>query len=461
MSPPGQNEKKRRIDTLSEDSNAITMNLIKKEMDNKIEIECGATDQYGKSDKGPYIVIMKSSKENTKISDIKAGKILNELNMKGIINTSKVNNFSVKVTFNTYQQANELVKNEKINDFSINVYIPNNIITKKGIVNDVGSDISLKEIAQAIKSSCPILSVQRLTRRNNDFNALKEENENNKKYIETNKLIVFFRAQELPEKLTIFHALRKIEMFKPRVRYCFQCQSYGHTHTEKFPCRAKKVCERCTEEHDEKVNCNIRCKFCKKNHKSSSRDCEYFAHEERVQLQAYYSNKSPAEVRKEIGVYTTNTYAILSTQDFPNLQQSESNENFIRDFKKTDERLQNTLKKPQEKKMSFDETLKNFGHDNSQNPSTSTSTNETDQERKLRRARLQEKLRTNKLENTRNEQTHDYSDKQRSKNNNKINSQENENDDDIQIDSEKNKMIVDNNKDEETKNLTPPKEAPK
>lgn len=399
--PPGQNEskkKKRKLDigtdTIEE---TMTMNKIKTMEENKVDLVCDITDRYEIKDNGPFIVIMKSTTENTRLSDIKAGKILYESNVNGVLNTTKVNNFSVKVSMKSYKAANELMNNDKLKD--VKMYIPTNIITKKGVISDIATDISLKELAEAIHASCPILSVQRLTRRNPEFHKEKDESDNNKKFIPTNKLIILFRAQELPTKVSIFHALRKVEMFKPRVRFCFKCQSYGHTNTDKFPCRFTKVCEFCSSEHEDNKPCVTRCKFCRGNHKSSSRDCSFFEFEERVQLQAYYNNKTTAEVRKEIGVPVRNSYTMLSTQEeFPQVNEKSSELSSEMSsgknkfpFKRIDERIEQTLKKPKGKEMTFSQVLKTYGS-NKNEENFDSSENEDTTNKRVTRSQLQQSL---------------------------------------------------------------------
>jgi hypothetical protein len=53
----------------------------------------------------------------------------------------------------TTQDANNLLKNEKLKATDVKSYVLNNILTKTRAVNNVPVDISLKEIAQSITSA--------------------------------------------------------------------------------------------------------------------------------------------------------------------------------------------------------------------------------------------------------------------------------------------------------------------
>jgi hypothetical protein len=324
----------------------IELRAMEEVKDNFVKFTNNESDKYSKNDRGPFFVIIKHTKDNEKISDMKVGKILHEIQANGITKVEKVNLYSVKVTLKTPQDANNLLKNEKLKNKEVKSYIPNNILTKKGVVSDVPTDITIKEIAQSIKSNEKIISVQRMTRRNRNFKIEEEESTTNKKFIESNKIIVTFRAQTLPEKVEVFFTPRKVDIYRPRVKFCNNCQNYGHINSAKFPCRNQKCCAKCGLSHEESEKCEISCKFCKKNHQANSKDCEKFKLEERAQLEAMYSNRMIQEIKKDLqqqNYSSNNFYDILSTQQqFPDLEETEDTENsrqFMRKFSKRDERL--------------------------------------------------------------------------------------------------------------------------
>lgn len=410
-----QPEKKQKI---SENETINKRNMEVK--DNFVKFTGSGGEKYARNDKGPYFVITKSTKDNEKISDIKVGKVLHEISANGVIKVEKVNLYTTKITLKTAQDANNLITNEKLKTKEMKCYVPPNILTKKGVVSDIPTDILIEEIGQNIKSDTQIISVQRMTRRNKNFKFGDTETENNKKYIAANKVIVTFRAQILPENVSVFYTPRKVDIYRPRVKFCNKCQSYGHIDSEKFPCRNEKCCSICGVAHDEKETCEITCKFCKQQHRTNSRDCEKFRLEERAQIEEMYTNRMIQEVKRDLQqqMFTNNIYEILNTQqEYPELDETEDNENtrrFKSNFQKRDDRLTQRLRKTTTQRETYAKETQ---------PSTSHNiTKENEQENFQKR-----KLLTDRLKNaTKRTRLNDFVDSMIKNNKNKSEESQNE-----------------------------------
>ena len=72
-----------------------------------------------------------------------------------------------------------------------------------------------------------------MLKNNINSNTKEEESEKNKKLTTTEAVIIKFRSQKLPEKITIYNTERKINILKPRIKFCYNCQSFGHHQTIK------------------------------------------------------------------------------------------------------------------------------------------------------------------------------------------------------------------------------------
>lgn len=99
------------------------------------------------------------------------------------------------VTFCTPKAA--LLLNTKLKALEIKAFIPQRLLTHKGIIRHVGKDITteniiLEEIASLALNKVPILDAQRLNRR------VKEGNEI--KVIPTSSFQVTFRGRTLPPR---------------------------------------------------------------------------------------------------------------------------------------------------------------------------------------------------------------------------------------------------------------------
>lgn len=307
------------------------------QIDNNIVLLNEAKTEYSDRDTGPFFVLVKNKLQNERLTDIQAGKILVEAKVTGITKIEKVNNFTCKVTLISSKAANDLIKNTNIQQ-TLNTVIPSSVLYKKGIIHDVDTTTTTEDIAANITSTEEIHAIQRITIHNKNFITSQPESPNNQKYIASNKLIVTFRCQLLPNDVQIYHAPRKVKLFKPRVKYCAKCNSYGHINSTFSPCRNEQTCELCGLTHAAEDPCSKQCKFCKKPHKPSSRDCEKFLYEQRVQTQAYYSNKTTREVKQESS--SGSYYSLLQTQStFPSIEENErstqyGSSSFRRNFKR-------------------------------------------------------------------------------------------------------------------------------
>lgn len=333
---------------------------------------------YGKNDQGPFFVIVKHEENDKKMTDLQAGRIMVSLNIKGVKSVDRVNPYTAKVNFNNYHEANSLLMNANLKMKQIKAYVPTNILTKKGVIHDISLENTIADIKMNISCRSPIVDIQRMTQRNKHYEQSKPDSKENPRFIDTERIIVTFRAQELPQEVQIFYAKRKVDLYRPRVKFCNQCQSYGHVNTEKFPCKNQKACEKCGETHEnEEEKCSERCKFCKDKHRPSFWKCPKHSEEQKLETEAYYSNKSVKEVRAEKAAITNkfmgnaNPYELLSQfPDLPETEDSDKDEgknNFHRNFKKSDDRLTKLTQQKETTPKSFSNVLKN----SQQQPTTS------------------------------------------------------------------------------------------
>lgn len=114
----------------------------------------------------------------------------------------------------------------------------------------------------------------------------KMRDENKKLTDETRPLpiiLVTFKGQELPEKISIFKVVCKVELYVQRVIQCFQCLRFGHISDQ---CRNKQPrCKKCGGEHLYE-NCQeifITCVHCQGSHMSTDNaSCPEHAKQRRI-----------------------------------------------------------------------------------------------------------------------------------------------------------------------------------
>ncbi|CRK86598.1 CLUMA_CG000357, isoform A [Clunio marinus] len=294
---------------------------------------------YNKQDNGPFFVII-SSKNNTKFNDLEINKELMANNINGIQKIEKINFHNIKVTFNTFHQANNLTLCNTINKDNKNIYIPRNILEKRGIIEDIPNSFSLKELAEGLSSTSPVIKIQRIIINNKQYNKDLPDSINNNKKHATDKILITFRAQSLPEEVKIFHTLRKVKITRINIKFCGDCLRFGHRSSVQFPCRNKKICYKCGKDHLPTETCSDYCYMCKENHKINSQECKQREIQKNLNIEVAYNNKLFMELRNtKKNQYDSNYYGLLSTKEFPELPstQRQTSQNFS--FNKIDDRL--------------------------------------------------------------------------------------------------------------------------
>ena len=132
---------------------------------------------------------------------------------------TQLNKFNIKITCENKEIANKIISEESWNNHQINAFIPSNILTKSGVVYNIPSEVKIEELKEEIESEVEILEIKRMLKKNINFNNKEEESEKNKKLTSTEALIIKFRSQKLPEKISIYNTERKINILKPRIKF--------------------------------------------------------------------------------------------------------------------------------------------------------------------------------------------------------------------------------------------------
>lgn len=122
--------------------------------------------EYSKNDIGPYTIIIESTEKNVAglhYSDL--SKMLYQIKVEGITNITKKRFNKVGVEFITYQQVNNLLINDKLQQKSLIAYIPQRLLSTKGIIRGVGQLILQEDIVQESYSNKEIIEAKRLDRK--------------------------------------------------------------------------------------------------------------------------------------------------------------------------------------------------------------------------------------------------------------------------------------------------------
>lgn len=216
-----------------------------------------------------YIVIYESS-ETRPIGDrdlMSLGASLKRGN-KGIKRFKRINKYKIGAIFERPGLANSALYNTKtLKDLHLKASIPALLTETTGVIRNVPTYMSNKNICNGLSSSRDVVSVRRLMRRGRD--------EDGKScLVPTQTVALTFACPTLPDSVDIDSWYFEVSLYIPPVSQCLRCLRYGHI--GKF-CKNSQKCTICGEEHlyrdcpkDPK---EAICVHCSGNHIAISSDC--------------------------------------------------------------------------------------------------------------------------------------------------------------------------------------------
>lgn len=269
---------------------------------------------YSPNHIGPYQVMVESKNKSNvgnyhhlgiarRILDLKLGAI-KKLERKGINR--------ICVHFDSYLSANKFVVSNIEGEF--NAFIPNNLVSCRGIVRYIDRDIDDEELRKlAVANNFEILNAKRLKRRR-----VQEDGKVTHEF--TGTVLFTFSGRTLPRFVEIYSVPMQVEPYVIPVLQCFACLLYGHT---KNQCRAKKVrCHTCSGTHKIEEGCSreVRCLHCRVgDHKSTSRACPEYNRQKQIRelmccenISFYDANlKLPKAGKQKMFVFDENNFPAL------------------------------------------------------------------------------------------------------------------------------------------------------
>lgn len=216
-----------------------------------------------------YIVFYESTELNTPIGMrdmMNLANILKKYN-KGIRQLTRINKYKIGAIFETFGLANVALNNQIfLENNHLRASVPASACEATGVIRDVPTKMSNKEIYSSISCSKNVINIRRFMRRH------KEEQEII--FTPTTTVALTFSCPVLPESVNLNSWLHKVSVYVPPVKQCLKCLRFGHI--AKF-CKNSEKCSICAENHNYK-ECqteakNAKCYNCKGNHVAISAEC--------------------------------------------------------------------------------------------------------------------------------------------------------------------------------------------
>lgn len=251
-----------------------------------------------------YVFIEKTNNQNIgRLHPMYVGHILHKkLQIPNILKIEKVGKNRIKVQLKNIKDANNLVKNELLKSENLKAFIPNNLLSRKGIIRHVDTIFDEKYLFENLLSPNTITEVKRMKRR------ITIDGE--PAFVPRQTVVVTFEGSSLPNYIYLNSVACSVEPYVQRVIQCYKCLRYAHVANQ---CRSTyNLCINCGKSKDDDHTCrdpqDSYCIFCQNNeHKSISNVCPSYQTQQKIKKQMASSNLTYLEARRAIN----NSYASI------------------------------------------------------------------------------------------------------------------------------------------------------
>jgi hypothetical protein len=275
-----------------------------------------ATYEYDNAN-GIYKVNVQRA-DSAMINRIGFGRALRRINPQHVKDCKMVSRNTICITFSERESANKFVKDEeKLKGIGYVATIPIYYRSVVGVIKDVPTDMTAKEIFDEIETSSEILRIERMTRR------LKNGHRDYSLNVK-----IHFKGDILPSHIAIYGFRERVQPYIAPVLQCVSCLKFGHHSSScKSSLSKKKKCSRCgLENHrnDECMAARPTCIHCKQEHDALARECPERMRQNNVRILMTSEKLSFQEVLEKYPQFTSkNQFDLLSNlQDFPTLNRA-------------------------------------------------------------------------------------------------------------------------------------------
>lgn len=207
------------------------------------------------------------------LNQLKLAKIIsmaeNEAGIKESSTTTKKLGSSILVSFNTRDEAHNLLTHPLLEKNNIVAYIPEWTTVRKGVIKGINLEFSDEELLKEIHSSPPITEVKRCNR----FN---KKEDGTTSSTPSQSVLLTFDGQMLPTKVSIYGIYLEVSPYTSQVKRCGNCLRFAHSRKQ---CRSEKTCDHCSrKDHGDGIVCPTvsaaaKCINCQGEHKSTYDNC--------------------------------------------------------------------------------------------------------------------------------------------------------------------------------------------
>ena len=270
---------------------------------------------YDAKDEGPFKVHVEFEieQENREISSLFVSQLIqSKLRIANVTDVKKFGRRTVTVYFNSHLAANNLANTitaKELKKHNLKAYIPESYLFVSGVLRGVDILVDLEDLELKLRILYNVHKLTRMTRMDSETDMR----------VDTNNVKITFRANKLPDYVTVYNTKLTVSPFLGRIKQCRKCLRYGHYQDQ---CKSKvSKCQDCGEaSHDENEECRLKCVFCKGQHSAFDPKCEERQRQRNVKFLMAKNNIGYFEALELHPTYTKNTYSILENlHEFPEL----------------------------------------------------------------------------------------------------------------------------------------------
>lgn len=274
---------------------------------------------FSDKDLGPFEIYVQHKEKNVgNYNILSIAKEIFNMKLDEIIKINKKGKNRIGITFSNYKVANNLLQNNLLENKGYEAFIPSHHLQCKGIVRFVDKNLTEEEIKEFSSTNSfvsKILEVRRLNRRVIE----KSDNGQDKiSFLPTGTISVIFAGRSIPKEIKIFGLPMKVTPYIEPVLQCRNCFIYGHSTSQ---CRSKSKCHKCSKTHENNVNCNTFCMFCKSSeHQTKDPSCPERIRQKEIKQLMSIQNISYYEAGEKIPRSSSNQKVYNSNEnDYPEL----------------------------------------------------------------------------------------------------------------------------------------------
>lgn len=191
-----------------------------------------------------------------------------------------------EVTCRTFEQAIMIVDNQAKIPGSWKAYIPENLVYRYGVLQNVDPDVDDETIRLQIQQLYPHAKIERITTRDADSGHYKK----------TSFVKVGFPDPNIPDKMILGKVQYRVRPYIKSPMQCKKCWEYNHTTAR---CKSRtEVCKFCGTAHEGGCEMENLCKHCQEQHPADSKECSKYKKEKEINFIAATRGISFGEARR-------------------------------------------------------------------------------------------------------------------------------------------------------------------